>query len=136
MDKVSENLLDRLWSEAIKLLSGNKCQRCGSPYNLHSHHIWSRRYKNLRWDIQNGLCLCNNLGHSCHYFAHNSPQEFSRWVEKEKGQEWVDRMILKKNAIVKPSTFEIKLFLQALIDKLKGKPFFNNNINNNEVQNV
>lgn len=59
----------RQWREAVLMRDGKKCRRCGSPEELHAHHI-------LRWVdvpearllIENGLTLCAG----CHRHAHSS----------------------------------------------------------------
>jgi hypothetical protein len=54
-----ERKLDKLWSKKIKMIFNNKCWVCGSDKFLNSHHIISRNAKELRWDIENGICLCS-----------------------------------------------------------------------------
>jgi hypothetical protein len=51
------------WKKKVFEKDQNKCKRCGSMNNLHSHHIipW-KDAEHLRFDINNGLILCN----SCH----------------------------------------------------------------------
>lgn len=52
------------WSLAVRNRDGNKCTRCGTMENLHAHHIvpW-RVSEELRYEISNGITLCN----SCHH---------------------------------------------------------------------
>lgn len=67
--------LDTLVSSIVR--SKGKCERCGKKENLQCAHIYSRRYKHLRWDLQNVVCLCAG----CHFWAHQNPTEFAFWVE-------------------------------------------------------
>lgn len=62
--------LFKLWSEAIRIRSGLKCEYCGIKNKaaningvstkLDSHHFVSRKVKDmpLKFDINNGICAC------------------------------------------------------------------------------
>ena len=50
--------MDKLWSEIVKIRAGHKCEYCGSTKNLNSHHVFTRVNASLRWDVDNGVCLC------------------------------------------------------------------------------
>lgn len=52
------------------------CRRCGETSGLEAMHIFSRRYKATRHDLDNLVTGCK----SCHLWAHNHPQEFEEWV--------------------------------------------------------
>lgn len=52
-----EKACDTLWAQAVKKRDNYKCVRCGKPA-VHAHHIFSRRHKRTRWEIQNGISLC------------------------------------------------------------------------------
>jgi len=82
---------DKNWSYMVKELAGNKCEYCGKVENLNSHHIFSRSNHNLRWDVNNGCCLCAG----CHTFstnfsAHKTPMEFTLWIMETRGKEWYE----------------------------------------------
>jgi 5-methylcytosine-specific restriction endonuclease McrA len=54
------------WSSLVKLRDG-KCVKCGSLYDLHSHHIKPyKTHPELRYDVNNGVTLCG----SCHREYH------------------------------------------------------------------
>lgn len=58
----------RIWRNAVLHRDRFTCQSCGSKENLHGHHIKSwAKYPNFRFDISNGLTLCER----CHYSAHS-----------------------------------------------------------------
>lgn len=78
------NLLDHEFSEFIR--RRGKCQRCSKTNNLQCAHIYSRRYKSIRWNPLNALCLCA----SCHFWAHNNPLEFGEFVHDTIGLEYED----------------------------------------------
>ena len=72
--------LDKLWSDRVKERAGYRCERCPKTDYLNSHHIIGRINLSLRWNLENGVCLC--VG--CHKFnqnsAHNNPIDFLKWV--------------------------------------------------------
>ena len=116
--------LDIAWAKLVKLRAGNKCEVCGSCGILHSHHIYSRSKKSTRWHVLNGICLC--VG--CHVFsskfsAHKTPLEFTQWLLKYKGQDYIDRLQIKANSTCKMHSFE----KQILLDEL------NKEINHNKI---
>lgn len=88
--------LFKLWSEKIRERANGRCEYCGTkvgdigksgkPVNkLDSHHLVSRIKKNsfLKWDVNNGICLCP----SCHKFGedsfHKSPVTTIYWFTKQ-----------------------------------------------------
>ena len=57
----------RYWRAYI-ILSQKRCQICGSIKNREAHHIKSARYyKKYRFDVNNGICLCNKCHSLFHY---------------------------------------------------------------------
>ncbi len=46
------------WAKAVKERSGHRCEVCGSKQAVEAHHIVSRRYKATRYDVTNGVALC------------------------------------------------------------------------------
>lgn len=111
-----EGKLDVAWSLLVKLKAGMKCEYCGATSKqLHSHHIYSRSKKSTRWHVQNGICLC--VG--CHTFssrfsAHKTPLEFTQWLIRYKGQDYIDRLQIRANSVSKLHAFEKKILLDEL----------------------
>lgn len=89
--------LDKLWSQAVKDKANNICEKCHSvSKGLNSHHVVGRRYLSTRFLISNGVALCVN----CHFnIAHQNPVEFSKWILEKRGEDWYNRLQLKKQAI-------------------------------------
>lgn len=48
-----------------------------SVSDLQCAHIFSRSYRNTRWDLQNLLSLCP----SCHFYGHRNPIAFAEFVK-------------------------------------------------------
>ena len=108
--------LDEAWRVLVKLRAGKKCEYCGTTTKqLHSHHIYSRSKKSTRWDVKNGICLC--AGHhvlSSTFSAHKTPLEFTVWLTKYKGQEFIDLLTIKANSTSKLFKFEKELLLEDM----------------------
>jgi len=75
---IDKRLLD-LWAEAVKMRAGHKCEYCGNLKSLNSHHIFSKRHRATRWDIDNGICLCAKHHTLGNFSAHQSP-DFTLWM--------------------------------------------------------
>lgn len=56
------------WRKAVYKRFNHICQKCHTKTKCHAHHIFNWcGYKNLRFIIENGICLCP----SCHRRFHN-----------------------------------------------------------------
>jgi len=110
--------LDNAWSKAVRLKAKNKCEVCGKTESLNSHHIEGRRNYALRWDIQNGVCLCSG----CHVFkkesAHQSPEWFHFWLEDNKWQD-LQYVMNNRNDIKKWTIEDMQDKLTELNDIIK-----------------
>lgn len=100
---IKEKYLLDLWAEAVKIKYDYKCAYCGKTnkqVKLNSHHIFSRRHKATRYDLENGICLC--VGHHKFYpfSAHESPA-FVIWMVDFIGQEKYNELKVKANQIKK-----------------------------------
>ena len=93
---------DKVWSEKIRSIG--QCQRCKSEDFLNAHHLVTRRNSNLRWDLQNGLCLCCR----CHKFSldsfHNSPITVIDWFKEHQSVESHLRIVSQQD--IKKITYE------------------------------
>lgn len=66
----------KAWRKAILDKSNHECTRCGSKDKLHAHHIIKHNENlSLKFDLNNGICLCS----SCHTKVH--------WEEDRKSAE-------------------------------------------------
>jgi 5-methylcytosine-specific restriction endonuclease McrA len=77
---------DKLFADIIK--STGQCDRCGKTKPLNCAHIISRAYRNTRWNLENAVCLC--VG--CHFWAHQNPVGFTKWLQDYYGEDIHDRM--------------------------------------------
>ena len=75
---------DRLWAKVIKL--PGKCAICGKgepEVQLQAAHLASRRYRNTRWALDNGVPLC--AGHHVAYTF--DPLGWEDWLIERLGEE-------------------------------------------------
>lgn len=73
------------WS--AKVCEGGKCEKCGSTGKLDAHHLQSRRFRNTRYVLLNGICLCPR----CHKFGNESAHQsmlFFVWLRTHKPEQW------------------------------------------------
>jgi len=84
----------------VKERAGYKCEYCGKTEYLNSHHVFSRTNYSVRWDVNNGVCLC--AGHHVlgNFSAHKAPLEFADWLKGERGEKWYDKLLLKAKKVV------------------------------------
>ena len=79
----------KTWSRFVKDRAENKCEWCGATKYLNSHHIISKRHKLLRFDPNNGLCVCAR----CHKFGvgiacHENPIRVAIWLMEHRPEAW------------------------------------------------
>ena len=48
--------LDAAWS--LKVREFGMCENCHKTTRLNAHHFYSRSIRSVRWDKDNGFCLC------------------------------------------------------------------------------
>lgn len=55
------------WRKQVYQKDNYKCQKCGNKIKLNAHHIFSwKYYPNLRYEVSNGMTLCED----CHIKIH------------------------------------------------------------------
>ncbi len=66
--------LDKLFSILVR--DAGACVNCKTTDRLQCAHGFSRRYRNVRWDMRNAFCLCVR----CHMFYTHRPLEWDEWL--------------------------------------------------------
>jgi hypothetical protein len=125
--------LDDIWSEIIKIKAGNKCEfeNCTKTTYLNSHHIFSRTNLSLRWDINNGICLCSGHHLLKNDSAHKAPIEFIEWLKIKRGENWYNYLRKKYRENSKKIDYlEIKKELEKIKEDLINKGKVNDTIKN------
>ncbi len=105
--------LDAIWSKIIRL--SGECEYCGLSKFLNAHHCYGRRARSVRWDLDNGFCLCP-LHHkwSTEFSAHETPLLFTAWAVKKRGKAWDNRLRKKHRIVYKPTIDELQDLLIEL----------------------
>jgi 5-methylcytosine-specific restriction endonuclease McrA len=76
-----------LWKVVVKKRAKESCEKCGSLNTLQCHHIIPRTNYSLRFDLENGVCLCK----SCHiYWAHKDAVAFYHWVKDVRNIDYLE----------------------------------------------
>ncbi len=95
---------DAAFSDAIRLAKDYTCEHCskvgGKSKDLPQidcAHIYGRRFKSVRWDAMNALCLC----HTCHREFTESPLDFEVWLKSYLGHGYLEILNEKRNQILK-----------------------------------
>lgn len=104
---------DQDWSEAVKIIAKYRCEKCGVPEPLNSHHFIGRVAKSVKYDIKNGWCLC--VG--CHRYAHNRPSEFSDWARSKRGELWYQLLKEKSRRLRADVTLDLLICKQMVKNK-------------------
>lgn len=109
--------LDNLWRDLVKKNAGNKCEMCGKTQYLNCHHIFSRSRKSVRWDENNGVCLCAGHHTLCNDSAHKAPADFIEWIKGKRGEKWYQDLRIRANTPQKPDYEALKLYLKSKVNK-------------------
>tara|TARA_R110000803_G_scaffold39530_2_gene85279 strand:- start:12986 stop:13342 length:357 start_codon:yes stop_codon:yes gene_type:complete len=117
MKKALSKKLDTAWSKKVR--EYGMCEVCHKTKPLNAHHFYSRAIRAVRWDIDNGFCLC--VG--CHVFsskfsAHKTPAEFVEWAIEKRGIQWYEDLKERKNCLTKYSDFDVDGLLKRISTKI------------------
>lgn len=102
-----------LWREVIKLRDG-KCRLCGElkcARGMHAHHHIGRRYKNTRYEPDNGVYLCA----SCHNEMHDFPRLRYKFAVKCIGSDRYEELEMKARSLNKIDRDAIEASLKEKI---------------------
>ena len=105
--KTWRNKCDKKWSEKVKERADYQCEFCKTDRYLNAHHIYSRSNLTMRYNLDNGVCLCS--GHhtlSSMFSAHKTPLEFLEWIKSKRGDKWYDSIRETSRIISKHIDYE------------------------------
>lgn len=74
---------DALWSKAVKLRTGYKCEWCPNKA-VHAHHMVHRDNTATRWRLENGVALCK----ACHDYCDISRATGEALFRKYRPNDW------------------------------------------------
>ena len=102
--------LDKLVSEVVR--KQGFCCWCKSTQNLQACHIFSRRYRSVRWDIEtpNVICLCARH----HFYSHSNPILFAEFVKDYLGKHKYNELKIKSQSVHKWTIPEMEELLETL----------------------
>jgi hypothetical protein len=115
--EVGLDYLDNLWKELVYKRAGNECEYCGQQGRLNAHHVFSRSNRSVRWDMDNGICLCATHHVLGTMSFHKAPAEMLEWIREKRGEEWYDRLLKKARSVMKGR--EAKEHFKNELKKLK-----------------
>ena len=86
--KIKRRLVDRLYSNYLKIVRKDKCQKCGTQHKkkskgLHVSHFFSRARESTRFDLRNTDLLCL----ACHLFFTHNRGKYVKWKVKQIGKD-------------------------------------------------
>ena len=83
---------DILVSKIIRQKMDNTCEACKQTFDrTEAAHIFGRRHRSVRWDLDNILCLC----HGCHRKYTENPVDFTRFLERYMGDDALNDLSIK-----------------------------------------
>jgi hypothetical protein len=87
--------LDRLFANAVKNRVGYRCERCGwrttpNDGRLQCAHFFSRKVIGIRWNMFNGISLCQD----CHLFFGRNGTNFLEWYVRQRSP-WRGLLVLE-----------------------------------------
>lgn len=101
-------ICDALWAEAVKKKAGYVCEYCGAEKSLQAHHIISRVHWPIRYDLENGVCLCR---YHHLFWAHREALEFLEWIKDKRD---LEKLKLRKHTKGKLDFAAIEIYLTNL----------------------
>ena len=115
---------DAEFSRCVRTAANWTCERCHTQYEkgsmgLHCSHIFSRRYRTIRWSKDNVQALC----FSCHQWYGSNPADSGYWVTELLGEGHMELLREKRDSKVKVSKLEekdIAKFYRAELKKLES----------------
>lgn len=114
--KVTRKDCDAIWAKAVKARAGYKCEKenCNNK-DLQSHHVVSRTNYALRFDIENGVCLCT---YHHLFWAHKDALAFAEWIATKRDIPYLES---KRGNRLKHDYQAIALYLQSKIKEFTQK---------------
>ena len=111
---------DTAFSLCVRTAASFTCGKCGKAEGrMECSHIYSRKYRAIRWCKDNAMCKCNY----CHRWWHQNPLDAAAWFVSLVGESFVDLLKEKRDSKLKvPKTEEkeIAAHYKAELKKLEN----------------
>lgn len=110
------NKIDRLVSEITRSIG--HCVWCGDGdyEKLQCAHIYSRKFKSVRFDLRNVLCLCAR----CHFHGHSNPVDFIEFVKRYLGDYEYEQLRLRATPTSHHKLNDLQDIYNSLIKTKEG----------------
>ena len=106
-----------LWAECVKAKAKYQCEWCKRKENLNAHHFFSRSRQSVRYNIENGICLCSNCHSLSSYSAHKNPLFKDELLKRKiRTEQW---LILLERQANTPQKLDLNLELLFLQNEAK-----------------
>ena len=111
-------VLDTAWSEKVREIGF--CEKCWDSRrikkvdHLNAHHIFSRKHKATRWDLDNGICLCAGCHTLNNGSAHLDPKTFMDWLKEYKDLTTINSLQWRSNTTISYSVGELQMLLYKI----------------------
>lgn len=107
--------LDALCREVVFLRDKGACRVCGRTDGLMDWaHVYSRRFRIVRWDLDNSMVLCRKH----HMWWHDSPIEAIEWWREHVGNKALLLDLKKRAGRAKPGA---RLLVKAHLEQEKRR---------------
>ena len=112
---LADHIVDLAWGKRLRDDAKGICEYCGITHFPNAHHIFSRRNWSVRWELDNGICLCSkHHTFSPEFSAHLTPMEFAEWIKEKRGEEWYEKLRALKMQNIKKSSIDKRKVLAEL----------------------
>jgi hypothetical protein len=111
-------ILDKLFSEVIRLRANGFCPKCNTYHKVDEivpAHFYSRTLKSTRWDEDNVQGVCP----SCHALFHHDESIYTEFIYERLGEERFKALVIRARIPTKMDYITIKTQLQTRLNELK-----------------
>ena len=88
--KTEDRELDEIWKKKVKTRDNYCCQVCNKKLTSktsRAHHLIPRQLKGARWDVKNGITLCDYHHRRGIYSPHQNAIWFYGWMRENKPEQ-------------------------------------------------
>ncbi len=111
--KITDRMLDDACRAVVFARDGHRCMYTGSTAHLQWAHVYSRRYRSIRWDPDNSMCLSAGA----HLLWHAQPAMMVQWWVSRVGQQFADNLRARLLKGEKVDREALLAHLKAMLEK-------------------
>ena len=113
---------DKLWSMVCLEKYGRRCEVCGNQANQVHHFFPKGQYSLLRYDLDNGIVICQR----CHFKHHQGDPTIHQKIIAKRGIKWYN--LLEKRSKKRTTSYKTTAYYEENIKRLKN--FLKRSMNN------